>query len=247
MATLRLLACVAVVGWAACLGANASADNISFSIIYFLPPQPPPPLFTLNSSDSASVPLAETDWASSVSIAKFNPALGTLNSIEIEIQGHMEGTAKFEHRGGSAATVTMNLSADLLVQRPDKSDLVGTWPTATTVDNVTGFDGTVDFGGTSGRTHAGLSANLTNSTLTSSASDLALFTGTGNIALPVLASAGSAATGSGNMVFDFTNLASAGVKVTYNFAPVPEPSALVGLVGMGLAGLALVWRRRRTK
>jgi len=247
MTALKLLACLAVLGWAACLGASASADNISFSFTFINPPEPP--LFTLSSSysASASVPLAETDWASSVSITKFDPALGTLNSIEIELQAHMEGTAKFEHRGGSAATVTTYLSADLLVQRPDLSDLVGAWPTATTVDNVSGFDGTVDFGGTSGVTHAGLSADLTNSTLTSSAADLALFTGTGNIELPVVATAGSAATGSGNMLFDFTNLASADVKVTYNYAPVPEPSTLVGLVGMGLAGLALVWRRRRAK
>jgi len=225
MATLRLLACVAVLGWAACLGASASADTISYS---------------------GSVPLTETDWASSVSIAKFDPALGTLNSIEIELQGHMEGTAKFEHRGSNAATVTTYLSADLLVQRPDLSNLVvGAGLTVTTVDSVTGFDGTVDFGGTSGRTHGALSANLTNTTLTSLTADLALFTGTGDIVLPVLASASSAATGSGNMVFDFTNLASAGVKVTYDYAPVPEPSTLVGLVGMGLVGLALVWRRRR--
>jgi len=224
MATLRLLACAVVMGWAACLGASASADTISYS---------------------ASLPLAETDWASSVSITKFDPALGTLNSIEIEFQAHMEGTIKFEHRGGTPATVTTSLSAELLLQRPDLTNLVVDGGlTVTTVDSVSGFDGTVDFGGTSGKTHGPLSANLSNTTLTSSAADLALFTGTGDIVLPVLASAASAATGSGNMVIDFTDLASAGVKVTYDYAPVPEPSTLVGLLGMGLVGLALVWRRR---
>jgi len=203
------------------------------------------PAFSATISYSGSVPVTETDWADSVSITQFNPALGTLNSVQIDLDAHVEGSAKFEHRGNKPATVLMYLWANVEVQRPDTSLLVGASPIQTTIDSVTKFDGTVDFGGTSGRTHDGLSGNQSNSTVTSDAADLALFIGTGSIVLPVLANAASGATGSGNMLFDFLTNASADVTVTYDYT-VPEPSALIGLAGMGLVGVGMWVRRRRS-
>lgn len=119
--------------------------------------------FSATISYSGSIPVTETDWEDSVSIAQFNPALGTLNSVQIDLDAQMESTAKFEHRGGKPATVTMGLWVNVDIQRPDSSFLLGATPTQTTEDSVTKFDGTVDYEGTSGRTYNSLSANATNS------------------------------------------------------------------------------------
>lgn len=97
-------------------------------------------------SFSASVPLSATNWSSSMPFPKFDPALGCMDRVCFCLNGHGEGEAKFESLDGGPTTVTMNLAATLTLQRPDLSTLVVTFPVATTLDNVTAFDGVIDFG-----------------------------------------------------------------------------------------------------
>ncbi len=173
---------------------------------------------------SASLPLATTNWASSMSFPQFDPALGCLDSICFSLDGHVEGVAKFESLDAAAATVTMNLQATLTLQRPDASTLVVTIPVAQTMDNVTAFDGTIDFGGTSGRTYEGLSANKVEDACTSAPGDITLFTGTGNIVLPVVATGSSNGSGAGNLILQFNTSASSGAQVTYFYGDCPVPA-----------------------
>jgi len=187
-----------------------------------------------------SIPLSATGWSDSVSVPKFDPALGTLNSIEYTLSGHVEGTAAFENQSPSEATITMDLSAILKLQRPDLTTIVITIPVASTSDDVTAYDGVLDYGGTSGRTHSNLSNDLSESITSSSAADLSLFTGTGNISLPVEAGGASSGSGSGTLILQFSTAASAEVEVIYNYT-VPEP-ATMGLLSLG--GLALIRRRK---
>jgi hypothetical protein len=199
-------------------------------------------------SFSDSIPLASTSWSSSVTVSKFDPSLGTLNSITFELDGHVEGGAKFESLDSSPTTVTMNLTADIELQRPDTSTIVITTPLVQTVDSVTAYDSVLDFGGTSGKTYAGLSADDSDSAVSPPpASDLVLFTGLGNITLPVEAKGASSGSGAGNLILQFNTSASADVKVTYDYEPIPEPSTL-GLLSMGIMGLlAHLWRRHRRR
>ena len=193
-----------------------------------------------------SVPLAGTNWTSSITVPKFDPALGILNSIKFTLDGHVEGLAQFESEDGSPTTVTMNLSAKLKLQRPDGSLLVEVIPLVSTTDNVTAYDGTFDFDGGSGRTYSSLSNDKSDSfTSPPPASDLALFTGSGNITMPVVATVNSTVSGGGQLTAYFQTSASAQGTVVYDYTPIPEPSGMVAILA-GLSSLAgLVVRHRR--
>lgn len=52
---------------------------------------------------TSSVPMTSTDWASSIAVPKFNPALGKLLSVQVNLTGSLEGSLKV------ANTKTFNL------------------------------------------------------------------------------------------------------------------------------------------
>ncbi len=176
---------------------------------------------TQTQSFSDSIPVMNTNWALTVSLPKFDPALGTLQTIALTLDGHIEGQAAVESTDASATTITTQFQANLTLSRPDLSIIAVVIPQITNIVNLAPFDGTIDFRGPSGMTFPNLSQNATQ-TVTSPppASDLALFTGTGNIVLPVSAVGASVATGSGNVVTQFATRASAIVTVVYTFQPV---------------------------
>jgi hypothetical protein len=170
-----------------------------------------------------------------VTVPKFDPALGTLQSIDITFTGSIVGSAQAESLDTSATTVTETFQGQIILTRPDLSTLGSVLPQAQFVDTFTSFDGTIDFAGTSGTSHMNVSATQT-MTFSSPppASDLALFTGPlgnpGTITLPVTAVGTSTATGSGNLITQFTQDASADVQVCYNYiANVPPVFTCPGL------------------
>lgn len=189
---------------------------------------------------SDDVFLQTTNFNSSVSIPKFDSNLGTLDKITFKLGGHVEGQAKFESLDGAPTTVEMQLAAQIKLQRPDLSVLVVALPMAMTSDMVTAFDGVADFGGTSGMTYPALSANQVEMTMTVNPVDFALFTGGGNIVLPVMATGASSGSGAGNLLLQFNTSASANVMVTYDYT-VPEP-ATAAFIAMGAV---CFFRRRR--
>ena len=189
-----------------------------------------------------NIALSSTNWANSLNVPQFNPALGTLTQIDFSLSGHVEGTAKFESLDASPATINLSLQATISLQRPDLSSLVTVIPVANTSDNVSAYDNTMDFDGSSGKTYSGLSGN---DTLMFSSppplADLALFTGVGSINLPVSATGSSSGSGAGNLITQFLTSASAEASVTYHYTPAPEPASLALLALGGSVAL----RRRR--
>lgn len=189
-----------------------------------------------------SISLSSTNWTDALSVPLFDPALGTLTSIEFNLSGHVEGSALFESLDASPATVTMDLQAEIELQRPDFSTITTVIPVANTVDNVAAYDNVLDFGGTSGRTYADLTGDDSiNFTSPPPLSDLALFTGIGTISLPITATGASAASGAGNLITQFSTSASAEASVTYIYEVIPEPASL-SLLAIG--GIAMLRRRR---
>ena len=199
-------------------------------------------------SFSDSIALTTTNWSDSFDIQRFDPLLGTLTSITFQLSGTVTGNIRAESMDNAPSTVSTNLQATITLTRPDTTVLAVVLPVASFINSFTAFDGTVDFGGTSGVTQLGATATSATTTVSPPpVSDLALFTGIGSILLPAHANGSSNASGSGNLITQFQTNAEASVTVTYTYTTatieVPEPASLA-LFGAGLLGLGLVRRRR---
>ena len=169
---------------------------------------------------SSSIPVTNTNWSLSVSLPKFDPAQGVLNSVTLTLDGHIEGQAAVESTDASQTTITTQFRADITLARPDNSVIAIVIPQVDNMVTLASFDGTIDFAGPSGMTFANLMQNASQSvTSPPPISDLALYTGVGNIVLPVTAVGTSIATGSGNVITQFTTKASAVVTIVYQFTP----------------------------
>lgn len=173
---------------------------------------------------TANVNLQSTNWISSLTFPKFDPAVGHLVGIDFTLSASELGSIKVESLDAAPSVVTTNLQAKITLQRPDLSTIVIALPTATFVDNLAIFDGTIDFAGASGATHANITAS--NSASFSSpppASDLVLFQGPGfapgTITLPVKAEGTSSGSGAGNLVQIFNTSADASCTVCYRYLP----------------------------
>lgn len=199
------------------------------------------------SSDSIS--LATTTWNQRVTIPKFDAALGDLTGIQFTLSAHATGSAAAESLDGSPSTVTMQFQTTLTLTRPDNSVIVVAVPLANFMDALTTFDGTVDFGGTSGVSHPNLSASDAQTVNSNTLADLALFTGPANnpgrITLPVSAAGTSTASGAGNLITQFTSFAECTVTVCYSFSPNSSPvftSTDCGTTMMASVGVALTFQ-----
>ena len=190
-------------------------------------------------------PLSTTNWSDTLTIPKFDPALGTLTEVSITLSGDVEGDAKYESLDAGATSVSLNLAAEIDLQRPDGSTLVITLPLVNQTDSAEVFDGTIDFMGDSGGEFTGLSGSQDEAASFTDAADLALFTGTDDIDLPIEASGRSTGSGAGNLITQFATSAGAEATVTYTFVEliIPEPTTAGMLGGLTLLGLM---RRRKS-
>ena len=167
----------------------------------------------------ASMPLQTTDWYTTLSFPKFNPATGTLQSVTIEIRDSLVHKIEFENKSpSSSSTFSDSTYVTVDVTRPASTSFVTAIAKIHRTASVGTFDGVVDYAGTSGVTMDGIVDYASSTTTTSAPADLALFSGVGTIGLPCQAVATFMfGYNGGNASFKLTTQAAAMVQVTYSY------------------------------
>lgn len=189
--------------------------------------------------------LQSTDWSTILNLPKWNPADypgQVLTGIVFTLTGKVRGNAQAENLGNSPTNLALNLQATITLTDPSNNTLISVIPVVSSTTPVTAFDGNADFAGTSGISFTNI---VGNNTQTQNSTDFALFTGSGDILLPLIAKGTSSGSGGGSALYYFTAGAAADASVTYLYQPAVVPLPAAAFLGLPLlAGVVL--RRRRT-
>ncbi|MEM7519094.1 MAG: choice-of-anchor E domain-containing protein, partial [Planctomycetota bacterium] len=143
---------------------------------------------TVSYSTSVFFPLLTS--SGTAQITRFDPALGILEGVTIDLGGSYTGTALFENLEPMPVVVAPTVSAQLTLSRPSGGGVLAmVEPAYVQVFSLDAFDGSEDFAGASGFT-AIISESASQSvTSPPPLSDLALFSGSpgvqSSLSLPV--------------------------------------------------------------
>jgi uncharacterized repeat protein (TIGR01451 family) len=170
-----------------------------------------------STTQTLNFPSTDTDFSIQQALNQFNPSLGELQSVVITENGSITSTIKAENTSPSPSTINATVAGTMTLSGPGISGPLTLLQNAGTF-NASAYDGTLDFGGTSGITFAPQSANGS-AQITLTGSQLTAFEGTGTVALTESANATSSATGSGNLIVSIASTGQASVTVTYTYIP----------------------------
>jgi hypothetical protein len=198
-------------------------------------------------------PPEATNFSKTISIDKFDPSLGVLQTILLTFNGNVAGDFRVDNQGPSVASGTYNLEAEVKLSQSILGDLFALTPSNTGSFSVAvdGPDAFPDFVGADSQTLTGLAGTEQGTKTYSRATDstiLSAFTGTGKLDFLVDAKAQSTSTSpnSGNIAQFFTTNAGANFTITYTYDPpvrVPEASSNFG-VGLLAAGVMATQLKR---
>ena len=193
-----------------------------------------------------NVPLTSLPVTDTLSLPGFNPALGTLTGIRIDLSVRLVSDYGFENLSGAAATISGSIVSNATLRLPDNSPLSTVAATITRTETVGAFDGVVIFNptvinydGASGRSYLDEEATNSNSVTLTDGASLAFFSSNGTFLLPFEISATSAFGGAA-ILAQSLNSGAGTATITYEYEPtrvlgeVPEPGTLLS---MGLGGV----------
>ncbi len=164
-----------------------------------------------------------TDLTRTASVSKFDPALGTLLSVEVIAEGRITAQSKMENLGPGQASVKAEYSGHLAYQVQGLGASFQSDIDRELTDTLSAFDGVADLQGSSSKELSPvlMEGQFTTQTITDPA-QMAAFMGTGSLEVSQEASATSCSCGPGNLMSMVKTSAQGKVKVVYHYTPSNE-------------------------
>ena len=79
-------------------------------------------------SQTATIPLAATDWSSAAEIGQFDPSLGNLQSISFGLSGTVEGSIGVENLDPVPSTAYGGISSTIALSAPGAGQVLSVTP-----------------------------------------------------------------------------------------------------------------------
>lgn len=163
---------------------------------------------------------ALTDWSETFTFAKFDPTLGTLNSVKVVADATVDGSIELENRTNGATSLIGRLSANVTLSPLGPNSQLVAQPSVERTFDAASYDGTIDFDGTSGDGFFNVLSEVAHEEKVFTGADLAYFTasaGSTSFTVNAEANATSVATAQGNVVSRFITNAGVSVEVIYDY------------------------------
>ena len=178
-----------------------------------------------------AIPQTVVDWKKTLILSKFPPGLGALTDIDVSIKTSIDGLIQVENLENQSTAISSLTNIDVMVTRPGGSIIAASVADAKTDDQFSAYDGVQDFDGSSGKEYPLHALKEEKTALHNlSTEDIALFTGTDFVELPVVAFGETVFTGVGHLAAEAKIVAAASVDVTYTYT---EPDVSVQIVPAG--------------
>ena len=205
---------------------------------------------TAGSAHAATISYGPTGWSFSLSpgsttvnLSQFDPSLGTLTGVELELNATEQADVTAENDSVSSGSMSVNLSGNVQGKGPGAIAPIVTLIMGTSAGPVS-VSGTDGVPGSGPDFHDFGSLSDTESDSSSTASNLATYTGLGTVGFQITGSGGFSVSGVSDSTIHVTDFGASGdATVIYTYIPVPEPSSIV-LAAFGFLGIA-AWRRRQ--
>jgi len=167
-----------------------------------------------------SVPDTAGAWYTTLPFAQFDPALGTLNNINVGLAGDLSGSVSIENLQPDPADVSITLSGTLDLGSPGGGILESALPVASASVGLGGNAGASGYAAPSG-TVVAMSAAATNQ---AALAPLSSFIGYGSVGLSVSGEAYLYATGPANMQLQSGAAVGAATTLAYDYTPAQTGS-----------------------